>query len=365
MSRMSDSSSLKVGSLVLATEQGLGYLAKMFWDNGIFNRAAVIAHGRHGTHWDWYGDKALKINSLTGQRQELFDWASSLDVLLCFETPFVWDLFNPINRCSSKHWPRIILMPMHECFHQQGYKAWHRPDLMLCPSLLDLQTFERNFSCLYLPVPIDQRVKWRQRTRAELFVHNAGHGGLRGRNGTAEFLKALRLVKSKANFLVRSQEPIQGNGGLNTTLGGGHIEYRIGTEPFERLWDEGDVFLFPEKFNGLSLPLQEARAAGMLVMATDRFPNNAYLPHAPLIPTRGSRVERVGPPYQMFDEAIVDPADIAVMIDRWYGKSIEAYSLSGREWGKSMSWDNLGPVYRELMLRVAEGKDVSNVKPVV
>lgn len=351
---------MRVGSLVYATDQGLGILAKSFFDNGIVTDVMVVRHGRHPTHDEWYPESA-QITDLRSPKQitEMIDFCWSMDAVLFFETPFHWPLIRAMKGTRT----RTILMPMHECTPERLPEI---PDLFLCPSKLDYDVFSKltmflpGNRCSYLPVPV--KVPFRKRERAEVFVHNAGHGGLKGRNGTAEVIEALQYIKSKAKFIIRSQDRISvpfdevdagGNDG-NQWGGTGRIGnckvcFQGGTFPQSALFDEGDGFVFPEKFNGLSLPLQEARAAGMLVMCGDRFPMNTWLPTPPLIPVVSTRMNRVGPPYMPFEESVFDPRAIAAKIDEWYGRDISDYSESGREWAETMSWKVLGPKYRVLL----------------
>jgi glycosyltransferase involved in cell wall biosynthesis len=160
---------------------------------------------------------------------------------------------------------------------------------------------------------------------------------LGGRNGTREVTQAMQYVKSPIKLIIRSQVPIQ-------EINDPRIEYRIGT--FEDIWNEGDVFLFPEKFNGLSLPLQEAYASGMLVMAGNRHPMNLWLPNEPLIPIKHFKRNRIS---VEFDEAIYDPIQIAETIDLWYNKNIESFSLLGKKWGQENSWDVLKAKYLKIL----------------
>jgi len=263
-------------------------------------------------------------------------------VFLAFETPFNWNIFDVCRENKV----RSVLMPMHECLHSKV--RVHKPDVWLCPSHLDIAVAMEYTSVnnvFYIPVPVDGIPFWR-RERAEVFVHNAGHGGLKGRNGTAELLTAAELLRSKARLIVRSQEPLN----IPYRMLPDSVELRIGAVPYDQLWLEGDVFVFPEKFNGLSLPLQEARAAGMFVMCGDRFPMNQWLPTAPLIPVKSyNHGQRIGPPYQTFDEAVFDPEVIAAHIDVWYGRDISAYSLQGKQWAETMSWKALKPKYLEFL----------------
>lgn len=331
---------MRVGSLVYATNQGLGILAKSFYDAGIITDVIVIRHKHHRTYPEWYPNRFNMVDIGRVQKtDELARFCSGqrfdrpLDAMLFFETPFNWHLI-PLCR---KYGVKTFLMPMYECTPKV---LPFQPDRFICPSLLDLRYFPIERST-FIPVPVN--VKWRQRYKAEVFVHNAGHGGLKSRNGTGELLDAWKHVKSPAKLILRSQKPLQ------WSVDDPRIEVRVGTVPYEKLYEEGDVFIFPEKFNGLSLPLQEAKAAGMLVMATDRFPNNTYLPIEPLIPVTGYVRSSIGPAYKEFDEAIVSPKLIAAKVDQWYGKDIADYSILGKAWAETMSWEVLKPKYREAL----------------
>lgn len=187
-----------------------------------------------------------------------------------------------------------------------------------------------------IQIPVPSQIKWIERQFARTFIMNAGNGGLGGRNGTRELIEAFRHVKSDARLLIRSQIPL--------TCDNPKIEVRVGT--FEDIWSEGDVFIFPEKFNGLSLPLQEAHASGMLVMCGDRFPMNTWLPKEPLIPVKGYTKLKMA---FNIDSAVIDPIDIADKIDSWYNMDITKYSLIGKDWGEKNSWQNLKETYLKLL----------------
>lgn len=341
---------MRVGSFVYATDQGLGILAKSFYDHGIVTDVMVVRHGRHTTHDEWYPN-AKQITDLRNREQQvaMMVFAASMDVMLFFETPFYWPV---IEACRQANVP-TALMPMFECMPE---RIPYQPDLFINPSHLDQQYYPQG---IHIPVPVEY--PWRKRERAEVFVHNAGHGGLKGRNGTLELMQALRFIKSDAKIIIRAQDPRALD--YTTEARIGQVEFVFKQVPYETLFAEGDVFVFPEKFNGLSLPLQEARAAGMLVMCGARFPMTEWLPgyvrfanisNDPileqrdvqlLIPVKGYHRERIGPPYNEYDCAEFDPRDIAARIDEWYGQDISEYSLSGRAWVEAMSWNVLRPQY--------------------
>ena len=171
-------------------------------------------------------------------------------------------------------------------------------------------------------------------------MHNAGNGGTYGRNGTRELLDAMKYVSSPIKLLVRSQTKEYYSSDSRVRI----LKKQV---KFEDLWQLGDVFIFPEKFNGLSLPLQEAYASGMLVMCGDRFPMNDWLPPAPLIKVASE--ERTNIVNVPFKSAVYEPKDIALKIDEWYDRDIREYSHTGKEWAERNSWTSLKPKYIEII----------------
>lgn len=309
--------SCRIGAIVLATHQGLGVLAKSFFDNGVIQEVLVKQHSSRTNHYEWYPNRCTSEEELL----------SKIDTLLLFEEAWDWKV---IVRAREKG-IKTVLMPMYECTR---CPLPYQPNVIISPSLLDQKYYPES---VFIPVPV--QVPFKLRSKALVFVHNAGNGGLGGRNGTKELLEAFKHVKSPVKLIIRSQVPIQ-------QIEDPRIEYRIGT--FDDIWSEGDVFIFPEKFNGLSLPLQEAFASGMAVMAGDRFPINTWLPNEILIPVSGYHKERIA---REIEVAEFDPKIIAETIDKWFGKDITHLSLMGKKWAEENSWEKLIHRYKEILSR--------------
>jgi glycosyltransferase involved in cell wall biosynthesis len=275
------------------------------------------------------------------ERIIITNFLSKIDVLFVFEIPFYFSLPNDqgikvgydILEEAKKLGVKRVLMPMYEC---TPYPM--DADIYICPSRLDYEIYRQMYpgsNIQQLTVPVD--TLWTQRDRANTFVFNAGNGGTNDRNGVAEVIKSLDYIKSPIKMTIRSQKP------LPSKIEDSRVQVKIGTMKYKDLYKNGDVFLFPEKFNGLSLPLQEAYASGMLVMTSHRNPNTEWLPNDPLIPVKGYVEDRIiNVPFQ---RAIIDPIDIAQTIDNWYGKNITSYSLLGKRWGEQHSWKNMLPKY--------------------
>lgn len=330
---------LKVGSLVYDAVQGLGTLAKDFHDAGVVTHPVVVTRNTlksRPSQRHWYPSAPrFPIRSIDRKQVTEYWQEHDVKVVLFFETPFEWGLPAYLRKYGIKS----AIMPMHECMPQRWPCDF---DLVINPSLLEQKLWPHG---VFIPVPAAPCVPWRIREVCETFVYSGGWGGLKGRNGGAELLEAMKYVKSPAQFILKTQ----GDAFPLPRDLPSHIDVTqfTGTEERENLYTKGDCFVFPEKFNGLSLPLQEARAAGMLVMCGDRFPMNTWLPTGPLIPVGFYRKNRIGPPYQEFDEAMFDPRVIAQTIDEWYGEDISAYSESGKAWAEEHSWEMLKPMYLE------------------
>lgn len=326
-----------VGSIGYSTHSGLGHLMRDFYRNGVVNRILHVKHRTHESHTEWYPREDL----YTYEQFDLF--LEGLDVLLCFETAFYWNWMKTVKERGI----RFVLCVMYEYSPCPGP---YLPDLFLCPSLLDQQVF-KDYPNEYLPIPAPDWVKWRLRENACTFIHNAGHGQHGYAKGTIEVLEAARLTECQVKIHVRMQPDPRTDNIYRRYKHQKNIEWQIGADlPEEELFSTGDVFLNAEQLNGLSLPLQEAYSAGMLVMTSDRFPANSWLPIPPLIPVNHYvKYQIPGGSNLPFDRAVISPVDIAKTIDRWFGENIRPFSLMGKEWAEENSWANLKPKYLSLL----------------
>lgn len=304
------------GAVVFAVESGLGRQAKQFYDHGIFDIALIQKHSSYKEHPEWYPNRVDNFEQLLNKCTEIW----------FFETPFDWKYIIRARERGVK----TVLVAMYECTNSP---LPYFPDVILGGSVLETEFF----GAKHINVPVPDEIVWKERKKALTFVHNAGHGGLHGRNGTKELLKAMEYVKSPIKLIIRSQFD-------NFNSNDPRVEIRVGDFPYETLFSEGDVFVYPDKFGGSCLPLQEAFASGMVIMASNRHPSNLWLPNEPLIPIKGYQKLKI---YREFDAAIVDPVDIANTIDGWYDKDISKFSKLGKEWGVLNSWANLKKEYEK------------------
>ena len=327
---------MRIGMVAYACNQGLGYLAKSFYDAEVIDEVLWIRH-RHPdrpSHPEWYGDKALEVNPRGIKGTKVDEVLKRLDVMLFFETPFDWKFPD----YCRKHNVKTVMMPMYEWFPKDKMKTF---DGYLCPSELDINYFH-NYPYKFFQPPVNPST-WKLRIKAKRFLHNAGNIGHREHKGTRELLQAMEFVKSPIKLTVRCQDTkafCRMLKDIPSAKEDPRLTFCMGEIPYEELFDENhDVYIAPEKFNGLSLPLQEAYAAGMLVMASDRYPTQCWLPFCPLIPVHSFHTVSIGSSYLEFQEAEIRPQDIAVSIDKIYDQDIIEYSDMGALWGYDNSWE--------------------------
>jgi hypothetical protein len=339
---------MRVGTVCYATEQGLGCLAKSFFDAGIIQEAIIIPHRHNRNHPEWYGSHAIVNPSWQLSDPQIYPLLSRLDVMLFFETPFDWSF--PAE-CRARG-VKTVLMPMYE-WHPDDPKYRNQFDLYLCPSLLDIDYFSPHSKTAFFVPPADPTT-WTLRTHARRYLHNAGHGGSRWHKGTLELLRAVPLLRPEIRLTIRCQETGQLNKMLShvpSLYDDSRVEFVTGTIPYSELFSGShDVYVAPEKYNGLSLPLQEAFAAGLLVMASDRYPANTWLPKEPLIPVSGYHRAAVGSGYYSFDEAEITPESVATTMNGWYDRDISDFSRMGHDWAEAYSWTN----QKQALLRILD-----------
>ena len=322
----------RLGILGFASNSGLGTLSREFHDHLKPARTLLVP-----TKYSEFSERFP--DARRGMTKENIEWLlEGIDVLLTFETPGgFWELYQMAHKRGVK----TVLMPMYECM---PLPIPVLPDMILCPSKLDYKIFRREMKdkCRveHLPVPVNRkRVEFRQRLIAKIFEHHAGHGGLLGRNGTYELLAAVPMLKSDAKIIIYSQRALD--------FQHPKVEIRVGNfKEYWDIWGHGDVFVFPHKFDGLSLPIQEALSSGMPILSTGMEPFMEMLPYEWMIQSDEQTQMRVF--QRMIDVSIVAPPRIAEMIDGWYDRDIREDSLKADRIAAALDWKVLKGRYEAI-----------------
>lgn len=314
-----------VGSIVFATKSGLGVLARLLYDSKIIDKVFIVQHKKFSANENWYNKNDIYV--------DIDKFIDDIDSLLIIEAPLIgqltdWEIVKRAHTLGKK----VVLMPMYESTPRKFIDPSYI-DFVICPSKLDFDEYSYwHRNCIYIPIPSSNKVKWKRREFANLFIHNVGHGGIFSRNGTEELIKSLPYIKSKDFRLEIRVQPDADENLINyiKSISDNRVKVLVKNFSDEELWERGDVFIFPEKFNGLSLPLQEAFASGMAIMAGDRYPINTWLPSKTLIKIDSFHNIEIPWASLTVKSANILPKDIAKKIDEICGKDISELSDMGK-----------------------------------
>ena len=335
----------RLGLVARCDDSGLGSLSQDFF-KWLEPEKVLTVYGRYNNHPERFPN-AIICNQGMPNLKQIKDFLKDIDILLTFETPYNWNLISEAKKKGIK----TVIIPNYEWTTANPSVE---PDLWLCPSKLDYKIYsEEGKNAIYLPIPIDRtRIPFKLRKVAKTFIFNNGHGGSIGRNSAREMVEALARIPegTGAKFIVRSQ--VQ----LDAMLTMPHTTFKFGEAKKEELFDEGDIFVFPHKFDGLSLPIQEAIAAGMPVITTDFFPFNEMLPKELLFPFDDKARAKLDEDTRTIDIHLIYPRDLADKISEFVGKDITALSMKMNELAESYSWFTLKDKYLETLNNLHEKK---------
>ena len=135
------------------------------------------------------------------------------------------------------------------------------------------------------------------------------------------------------------------------------LDQALDDEQLNRLYNLFDVTVLPSSGEGFGLPIIESLAAGVPVVATD------YSACPELVRGRGELVRlltTVTMGVNLIEHAVLDVEDLAGRIERLCRdpELVRQYSVAGRVFAESLSWDDLIPQWIEL-IRSAAGAGVA------
>lgn len=335
----------KIGLIVRANDRGLGIQSWEFYRHLKPYRTVVVClAGDNEALLSRFPDAYVCKGQVHDHDYSHFEGCS---VVLSFET-FYNDRAVENARLDLAKPPKFLLQPNYE---QQNNAEL--ADGLIIPSVWHFNDWKGRKA--YLPVPIDrERLAFRQRTKAEHFVHNAGTQLGDDRNGTTVLLKAMPLVKSSIRLTVRIQKLNEKLYNEVVQLAKADPRVTLDTRTFSNyweLWGEGDVFIYPRAYGGLALPTNEAMSVGMPVLMSGLNPQNEYLPSECLIPVSGLHTVKM---FKPVEAGIVSPLEVANKIDEFANKDISALSEKMNEIAHQWSWEKLLPKYLTLFKQYAD-----------
>lgn len=322
---------MKLGLIVRANNRGLGIESWEFYKHlKPYKTLAVCLACDEEETLKRFPDAKISRGMV---KEDDYCYFQDCDAVLSFET-FYNDRAVERSREFNPH-PIYILNPNYE--QQCNY---YIADKLIVPTVWNFDNWigaEKN----YLPVPVNRELlPFERKTKAKVFVHNAGTQLGDDRNGTLIVLEAMRYVKSEIKLILRVQNLTQILYNKVIGLARGDKRIVLDARPLENYWDlwrEGDVFIYPRIYAGLALPTNEAMSRGILVAMTDMNPQNEYLPEELLIKPKFVKEIQMARPIEACE---VDPIEVAKKIDWLAGLNEEEVGkLSDRMDLVAQCWD--------------------------
>jgi len=325
---------LRIGIVGWATRTGLGSMNADMFDLGFADSWLAVQHPKLGVE-ECVLSRPQAV-SVVGTRagKALGKFLDDLQIVVFAERPVLDDI-DLVAECRR----RGILtccIPMLEWLPMPDQRAWvQQTDVMWVTSqwcgriMADLAAKyrRRRYVCHWEHAIIGQRwgvnlarFPFTPRTRCERFLFANGFGGAHQRRGASVVQQIAKLLP-QARFVVLSQRD---------NLPEMPSNCEVLTENFEtaaRIYQDGDIFLAPSRWEGLGLTLYEAQACGLPLATTDGSPMDEARPLIKLPCTTSQVTMR----FDVITSHEVVPARAAQILSEWVGADISAASQHARQ----------------------------------
>jgi glycosyltransferase involved in cell wall biosynthesis len=298
---------------------------------------------------DWYKDyDVYSTKKGMPTTKEIVFFLNDLDVVISCETFYHLDFVDLARKQGTK----TILQYNYELFGNLTNPDWSLPDVLLSPSLWNIDIVKRKFGSkcevVHLPPPTDESLFNKTKENNLLKNHNrilhiGGKKAAKDRNGTDSIFEMIKYSKEDYELVIKSQTP------LDVICKDPRVKIEIGNPTNrEEMYDGFDAMILPRRYAGLCLPMNEALLSALPVFMTDISPNNTILPKEWLVESRknGSFKTKL-----MVDIYSVAPDKLASIVDKYIKnnnkKEIKEKALSiGLE---NFSIDNLKQKYLDII----------------
>lgn len=343
-----------------AINTGLGTQSSEFF-NALNPDATVVIDLSHLDKKRYYPDrfKGKNVTTIKGiptdkQVDEWLKQNKDLDCIFCMETPYNYHLFKQAKKLGIK----TILQYNYEFLDYLNNATLEFPTVLLAPTLWNIEKVYDKYhgKCLvdFLPVPVNtDRIQRRQVKKIKTFVHIAGYDLYEDRNGTRSLLEAIPLVKSDCKFIIYAQKNMP-------TINDPRVKVlATDLDNYEDLYKQGDCLLYPRRYGGLSLPRNEAMAAGMVVAMPRISPNWGQFDPQTLLPVKDVTYIAMRGGTVMC--AQFDPVELARKIDGLAGlPGVKVVEIVSNNFKSVPTWDECAGLYVEYM----EGLEMDKPLPV-
>lgn len=350
---------MKVGLIARTEDRGLGNLT-WEWAQHMRPERVLIVEPRHPVpqrpdRYDEHETITMPWDPAapaldTRDERRVRKWLTGLDVVYSAETFYDWRICAWARELGV----RTVCHVMPEFYRHWADDAPPAPSAWWAPTLYRLDRLPAETRHVPVPVALERFRRPRRTPTAPqpiTWLHPAGTRAAQDRNGTRTFLSALRYCQEPHTVIVRAQGqtlPTRTRRNVDVVQGRPADEYW-------QLYDGAEAVVLPRRYAGLSLPAQEAMAAGCALLMTDVEPQRSEWPICPLpvAGKPGSLTTAAGE----IPVLTADPRAIAMWMDNLArDRMLLAHARkASRQWAEEHSWEQLGPAIEQELEAVISG----------
>lgn len=273
---------MNIGIITTWFQAGGGYVSKAYEevlskDNKVFIYARGGQNRKNDADWDKENVTWAPSHKYDIQTKHFINWAkkNKIDVLFFNEQRF----WKPVVEAKKQG---FCIGAYIDYYTQQTLPAFEIYDFVICNTKRHYSAFDWHPNANYIPwgTNIEKFKPVSDKNRAPSFMISAGwQAKFSGdRRGSLLALKAFTKVEGNCQLLVYSQVKYQDclPEWQRLISSDKRINFKHGTfDPFP--FEEGDVYLYPSRLDGIGLTLPEALASGLTSIVTNNAPMNEFV----------------------------------------------------------------------------------------
>lgn len=268
---------------------------------------------------------------------------------LIFSCETVYDYY--LIHAARKKGVKVVLQYNYELLDHIYNPKLPQPDLFMAPSLwhYDEVPFPHK---VFVPVPVDREMfppmEWESPV-INRWIHPGGNPVMEDRNGTRVAMDAWEHTKSNARLTVTTPDPRVHSRHQRVT-----VTNRLAKEPQDNYRGQ-EGFIFPRKFGGLCLPLNEALSLGMPTVMSRVSPQQDFLHPAGLVDSPVDRLVFTKTDIEVHEPNVEELAQIVDRLTEDEDLVAEMRQHSARI-GMRLSWPKMIPYYEYAFRTICGGR---------
>lgn len=278
---------LNIGFISIWFERGQSYVTKMIRDaiakehnTFIFARTGgVYGQAKLETKGYWYVPNLTTYPEYQIPHNVITKWIQDNDLdAIIFNEEYDWNLVQAVKKTGIK------VITYLDYYKKDWEHLMGVYDAVLCSTQRTFDLVKDFCKAYYIGWAVDSDLFRPQDNGDEKFTffHNAGWLGINYRKMTPAVILAFDAISREIpgmTLFIHAQAELEKLPPqvVNIVRENKNISYHVETVPAPGLYHKGRILVFPSKLEGLGLPLFEALACGLPVIATDSPPMNEFV----------------------------------------------------------------------------------------